>query len=264
MRRTRRGAGLLIVAIFTAVIVGLTAVSIAKVNHAAFSGYDSGRIILQAQQYAEAEAAVVKATAYEDLVAHRRVDIKNSDDYEAEVTLSAEFDYTDSLKAKIATVNIYRHGESAPRFSLQSIKTSVETEQSSGVPIGTIIAWPSTIAPTEGGTWLLCNGGSFSVLGKSTLPNLNTRFLEGTIDAPGTTKNAGLPDIQGRASFQPHGSTLNGAFSSGSDGYGISGGGSKFYGGCTQFKASSSNSIYGASTTVQPASYLVRFYIKAS
>ena len=273
VRRTRRGAGLLIVAIFTAVIVGWTAVSIAKVNQAAFSGYDNGRIILQAQQYAEAEAAVVKATAYEDLVAHRRADIKNSDDYEAEVTLSAEFDYTDSLKAKTATVNIYRHGESAPRFSLQSIKTSVETEQSSGVPIGTIIAWPSTIAPKEGGTWLLCNGGSFSsgiypqlyaVLGKSTLPNLDTRFLEGTIDTPGTMKNAGLPDIQGRASFQPHGSTLNGAFSSGSGGYGISGGGSKFYGGCTQFKASSSNSIYGASTTVQPASYLVRFYIKAS
>ena len=87
----------IIVAIFTAVIVGLTAVSIAKVNQAAFSGYDNGRIILQAQQYAEAEAAVVKATAYEDLVAHRRADIKNSDDYEAEVTLSAEFDYTDSL-----------------------------------------------------------------------------------------------------------------------------------------------------------------------
>ena len=30
------------------------------------------------------------------------------------------------------------------------------------------------------------------------------------------------------------------------------------------FNASKSNSIYGASTTVQPASYLVRYYIKAS
>ena len=274
MRAGRKGAGLLTVAIFTAVLVSLTAVSIVKVNQAAFSGYDNGRIILQAQQYAEAEAAVVKATAYDDLVAYGRAGIKNSDDYEAEVVISAEFDYTDSLKAKTATVNIYRRGESVPRFSLQAIKTSVETEQSgSGVPIGTIIAWPSTIAPAEGGIWLLCNGGSFSsgtypqlyaVLGKSTLPNLDTRFLEGTVDTPGTTKNAGLPDIQGRASFQPHGSTLNGAFTSGSGGSGISGGGSKFYGGCTQFKASSSNSIYGASTTVQPASYLVRFYIKAS
>ena len=268
------GYGLLIIAIVTAMMVALISLSVTKLNQSAFAGINNSKIMLQAQQYAETEAQIIKATDYSNLIAHGKTQIQNSKGYYSEIILNGETNYSESIKQRVVSINIYKDGEFVPRYSLNTIKVSEEAQSpAGGVPVGTIIAWPSSSAPSEGGTWLLCNGDSFSsstypqlyaVLGKTTLPNLNARFLEGTTGTPGSTKSAGLPDIQGRASFQPHGSTLNGAFTSGSGGSGISGGGSKFYGGCTQFKASSYNSIYGASTTVQPASYTVRYYVKAA
>ena len=259
------------VALITSVLTSATALSLAKISQGSLNSVNASKVSTQSEQYALGQAAILKATNYSDLAAQSRQVIQNSNGYESEVSLSDETEISTGVNQRFATVRIYRTGETLPRATLVVPKTDAEAEASSGgVPVGTIIAWASTTAPTEGGTWLLCNGQDCSAfpalvaLIGNTVPSLNGRFLEGTTGTPRTTKAAGLPDIQGRASFQPHGSTLNGAFSSGSGGYGISGGGSKFYGGCTQFKASSYNSIYGASTTVQPPSYLVRYYIKAA
>jgi len=145
------------------------------------------------------------------------------------------------------------------------------------VPIGSIISYAANSAPTG---YLICNGAAVSRTtyknlfdkigtlygsgdGSTTfnLPNLTDKFIQGSGTA-GNIKAAGLPNITGRASFQPHSSTLNGAFSSGSGGSGVAGGGSGFWSGCTQFDASKSNSIYGASTTVQPPAVTMRFYIR--
>lgn len=254
----------------TSVLTSAVALSLAKVSQGSIHSVKATQLATQSEQYALGQAAILKATNYDDLAAQSRQVIQNSNGYEYAVSLSGETELSTGVKQRLATVRVYKTGEALPRATLVVPKTDVEVQASGGVPIGTIIAWASTTAPTEGGTWLLCNGQSCSAYPKlvaligSTVPSLNGRFLEGTTGTPRTTKDAGLPDIQGRASFQPHGNTLNGAFSSGSGGYGISGGGSKFYGGCTQFKASSYNSIYGKATTVQPASYLVRYYIKAA
>ena len=53
---------------------------------------------------------------------------------------------------------MYLKDEARPRASLKVLRTSVE--QSAGVPIGSILPWPSNVLPKEGGTWLLCNGQS--------------------------------------------------------------------------------------------------------
>ena len=266
-RQKYRGSGLLIMAIVSAAIVGLTAVSLAKVNHLAFNGLNASQIALQAQQYADAEAAILKATAYTDLTAHNRADIQNSNGYQSEITLSAESNYSDSIKQKTATIKIYRNGETNPRCTLNLLKLSVEQQQSGGVPVGTIIAWPGSNAPTENGTWLLCNGQSAAAYPQlkaivgSTVPNLNGRFLEGTTGSPRSFKEAGLPDIQGTfaggddlkptGAFREYWAVGNQDGGSGTD-WGMN------------FKASNWNSIYGRSSTVQPASYTVRYYIKAA
>ena len=158
-----------------------------------------------------------------------------------------------------------------------------------GVPVGTIIAWPFNTAPNEYGTWLLCDGSVYSAatypklyaLSKSaTLPNLRDRFLQGSTIA-GKFVEPGLPNITGTIrenepgidqqfftenvkanSFEGAFCNLYGTYSvrafTGPDGWG-----------CeapmdVSFDASRSNAIYGASTTVQPSSYTVRYYIKAA
>lgn len=158
-----------------------------------------------------------------------------------------------------------------------------------GVLVGTIIAWPFNTVPTEYGIWLLCDGSAYSVaaypklyaLSKSvTLPDLCDRFLQGSTIA-GKLVEAGLPNITGSISTSDPSidhqffsenikhETFEGAFCNllgtysvraftGPDGWG-----------ClapkdVSFDASRLNAIYGASTTVQPASYTVRYYIKAA
>ena len=274
IRGLKRGNALLIVSIITAVLVALVSVSVTKLNQTAYSGINNTKIVLQAQQYAESEAAIIKATDYSDITAHGKAVIKNSNGYLSEVVLSAESNYSESIKQRVVSVNIYREGESLPRFSLDVLKTSVGVKaEPSGVPIGTIITWISTTAPTEGGTWLLCNGQSCSAYPKlsaligSTVPNLEARFLEGTTGTPRTFKDAGLPNITGRlrrftgweGDYQPEGafyfSANNGSHSPGSDDYSSPD---------FSFDASRSSAVYGKSTTVQPASYTVRYYIKAA
>ena len=259
-------------AIVSAAIVGLTAVSLAKVNHIAFNGLNSSQIALQAQQYADAEASIIKATAYKDLKAHAKTTIQNSNGYQSEVSLSNESDYSDTIKQKTATIKIYRNGENNPRATLNLLKLSVEQQQSGGgVPVGTIIAWPGSNHPTEGGTWLLCNGQSAAAYPKlraivgNTVPSLGGRFLEGTTGNPRSYKEAGLPNITGWFD----GNTDDGdqhkqkAFYTKQHG-GIGSNGDGHAGGLIGFDASRSSAVYGKSTTVQPASYTVRYYIKAA
>ena len=96
------------------------------------------------------------------------------------------------------------------------------------------------------------------------IPNYNVtgRFLQPGADA-GTQISAGLPNITGTiyTSTVNSAGSANGAFkkSAWSSGTNESPGGT---GNCFSFDASNSNSIYGSSTTVQPASQLVHICIK--
>ena len=82
----------------------------------------------------------------------------------------------------------------------------VDVELGGGVPVGTIIAWPFNSVPTSSGTWLLCDGSTFSstqypklyaLAGFNVLPDLRGRFLQGS-STSGNTVEAGLPNISGR------------------------------------------------------------------
>ena len=177
---------MLVVAVVSAIIIALMALSTAKINQAAFNGLTSSKIALQAQQYAAAEADLLQATDYDDLdnAAHGREQILNSSDFESEVVLSDESDYSDEIKQRTGTIRIYRENENLPRYTLDTILLSVR-QQVSGVPIGTVITWPSARNP-EDGTWLECNGQScaaypqlVAVLGKSTVPDYRGVFLRG-------------------------------------------------------------------------------------
>lgn len=272
---SRKGSALMMVTVVASAVMSGLALTTAKISQSAISGMNALKTSTQAEQYARAEADIIRATAYTDLAAKSKADISNSNGYKREIILSDESNYSESIKQRDATVIIYYGNEALPRYSLKIKKTSVEASGGGGVPVGTIIAWASSTAPTEGGTWLLCNGQScsaypqLSALIGNTVPSLNGRFLEGTTGTPRSTKEAGLPNITGNlqqayvypGSVSGYGS---GALSWGAKGVTWGGGGGDYPKYTISFDASKSNAIYGKASTVQPASYLVRYYIKAA
>ena len=258
---------MLIGIVVSSVIAGAVSLAVVKMNQNFYGSLSSASISIQAQSYAQSEGERLRHCPYNQLAGMVREGIDGSDNYEREVLLSAETS-SGSISERTATVNIYRVGESLPRSSLQVIRSTAEV-QSSGVPIGTIIAWPGSNPPTEGGTWLLCNGQSAAVYPQlkaivgSTVPNLNGRFLEGTIGTPRSFKEAGLPNITGQFDGNVNdGLSKTGSFYVLSSNISGSDGGKG--GGYIGFNASRCSAIYGKSSTVQPASYTVRYYIKAT
>lgn len=139
-------------------------------------------------------------------------------------------------------------------------------------PIGTIIAYAGKKTPPN---WLFCDGSTFSqteypelydVLETNILPKLDdNRFLEGD-DEPKITRVPGLPAITGQyttCSETDDVSSPSGAFynvNMSSKGMNTQG---DYDNPRMGFDAGRCSSIYGASTTVQPKSYSVRYLIRA-
>ena len=173
---------------------------------------------------------------------------------------------------------------------------AVITDGSAKFRVRTVFQMPAgAVLPFAGNTipkgWLLCNGQAvsrtdydelFSVIGTTygtgdgsttfNLPNLVDKFVEGG-STSGTVKSAGLPNITGYFQHQ----AVPGQERSASDAmymksyekvvaglntgnaWNASGVGAAAFG----FDASKSNSIYGASTTVQPPAIVMKYIIKA-
>lgn len=153
------------------------------------------------------------------------------------------------------------------------------------VPVGVVQAFAGTTTPQG---WLLCDGSAvsrtdyadlYAVIGDTygagdgsttfNLPNLVDKFVEGSATS-GTVKSAGLPNITGTANFRKFntGDPMfypNGVFATEDISSALStpsSSGSTKPAQQLKFNASSSNSIYGNSTTVQPPALTMQYIIK--
>lgn len=125
------------------------------------------------------------------------------------------------------------------------------------LPIGTILPYVGDLANIPSG-WHLCDGSNGT-------PNLSGRFLEGVTSGVQQWHDAGLPDIYGE--FNGAAGTVgwsNGAFAAIGDNEALVHIGDGRYKDFRRynFLASRSNSIYGRSGTVQPASYTVYYIMR--
>lgn len=180
------GAAMLVNVMIACVIMGMMASSVAIVQSSYFSSLNAGRAELEAQQWAEIKADVVKLTGYDNIVDQSRKVIDGSTEWEDEVQVGAEQTISADNKQKIVTVNIYKTGDSAARFSLK-VPLSTQGSGNSGVPIGTVIIWSTWANPdVNSGVWLDCNGQwvnptlypKLAVL-MSNVPNYQGVFLRG-------------------------------------------------------------------------------------
>lgn len=279
------GSAILAVVIVLAIMTSMMGLASAKMSQASLSSTSTNQIATKANSIANSDAELVRATAYNDLSAKTRQTVPDTG-FQHEVTLGNESDYSKGIKQRTVTILIYKGNEFTPRVSLPVTRYSTEKEFS-GVPIGTVIAWAGSKAPTTNGTWLECNGQSCAaypaltaVLGKSTVPDYRGRFLE-TDTTVGTVKEAGLPNITGilgsdslanNGSSEPITSAdehFSGAFRAVNFQYYYvgtyyTGKAGNWAPGSILFDASLSSPIYGGSTTVQVASVTVRRFIKAA
>lgn len=206
----RSGSALLAVVLVLAVVSSVLSIGTAKITQAAINSTGSNKATLQAQQFASSEADLIKSIGYTDLTAQSRADISDSG-FQREVILSDESDYSEQIKQKTATINVYKGSESLPRSTIKLTRYSVE-QKASGVPVGTVITWASANNPNENGTWLECNGQSCTaypelvrVLGFNTVPDYRGVFLRGlgsvTSTHYGTVQHQsnGLGELQGDA-----------------------------------------------------------------
>ena len=271
-----KGSAALACVIVFALVSSMLGLSTAKVTQAAMNGTSSNQISAEAAQIAQSDAELLRSVSYQDVAPSSRKAVEGTP-FQHEMTVSSESDYNSSVKQKTVTIKVFKGAETNPRSELRLTRYSVE-QTSSGVPIGTIIAWASLHDPTDG-VWLECDGRTCSeylelcgVLGTSTVPDFRNRFLEGST-TPRTVLEAGLPEISGTFGNHGHdqdgdngrgGKRTSGAFkiiqswcrpSAGRDSNG---------GNTVLFQASLSNSIYGRSSTVQPPAVTVRYLIKAA
>ena len=205
----KRGSGIIILIITIAMLSSIIALSTAQISNVMFNSLKSSSIAMQAQQYSENKANILKATTYSNLAAQNKHEIQNTK-FSDEVILGEEVD-NEAYLSRTATINVYYNSESLPRVSLAVLRTNVPS--SAGVPIGTIIAWPTDTLPTDG-VWLNCNGQSTAdypllaaVVGAN-VPDYRGVFLRGAgevtlnkithaSDALGITQEDAIRNISG-------------------------------------------------------------------
>lgn len=120
-------AGSIMVSAILAIFVWIgIAQSMAIIANSGFKSIKSGRTAIQAQQYADISIDRLKNINYDELDtagAHTRAVISglSTTDWEDEVTIGAESTIagSDDAKQRIATVNVYKVGDTLPRYTVE-------------------------------------------------------------------------------------------------------------------------------------------------
>ena len=216
MQRKVQGSSLIIVSLMVAFILTALGVNAARLQQSILSATNSNITALQAYQYAESKADIVRVTKYNSLLAQTKTDIQNSN-YQDEVLISEENNVNDHLERTV-TVNVYLKGELLPRASVKLVRTSLEA---SDIPDGSIIPWYGNLAEIPDG-WYLCDGTNGT-------PDLRDRFIVGA------GRNYNLEDVGGadevtlEANEQPSHYHFFGWNSSDNTGYFLSFGNARYW-----------------------------------
>ena len=176
---------MLIIAFVFCIITSIASLSMAQMSTGLFTSVRINAQNIQANEYAQTKAGLLRAKAYNDLTGQNKQAIASTD-YSDQVRILEESGDTDSLlRYKKIAVDVFYRKETTPLVTLKLTRSIWST---SGCPIGTIIAWPNSYLPSDGGTWLSCSGNLFdkkvypelaAILGSNKTPNCRGRYLRG-------------------------------------------------------------------------------------
>ena len=214
IKKKRKGFFLLQTAL-AMIVIGMLAHSLFTIYSGQFSMIQASRTAFQAQQYAEVDANVLQLVDYDDVddYVHIRQPIDVSKiitaaGWEDEISITPEtvVDVAQNTRQRIATVKIYKTGDTLARYS---VEVPLSTKGRGGYPVGSIIAWPLASAPlgVDAENWLECNGqtvnvGKYPKLAKlmSAVPDYRGIFLRGlggNSSTLGSTQGDAIRNITG-------------------------------------------------------------------
>ena len=214
-----KGSDSMLVAIITCALISFMSVGLSRMHGASFRSLVASETTAQAQHFAKSKMDYLVFRGYNNLATQSKTNIANSNFKDA-VALGTVSTDSSGVSKRTVTVSVYNGDETLPRATLQHVFYSNDAdlyvrndnsptnsisvgyngislvakvdgnsvELGGGVPIGTVITWPVSTAPSEKGTWLECNGQSFdsskypklySVLGSNKVPNYQGMFLRG-------------------------------------------------------------------------------------
>lgn len=181
------------------------------------------------------------------------------------------------LRADIIPIDSALSDTSTNGVQNKIIKAAIQAVANVCYQVGDIRLYAGTDVPNG---WFRCDGSTvanmqtnypklYAVLGTNVLPNYSGRVPLGTTTEVNQIVSAGLPDVQGIATYVAlvgDWATFSGAFGSSTQSEkttNVAGNEHEWSSiGTLRFSASASNSIYGASTTVTPPSVKCAFLIK--
>ena len=183
MKNKLKGSSLIILAVVGSVLLSTIAFSAAQLSGVIFNSLGINKVAMQAHEFAQSKAEAVRLTKYLDLATENKHNIDGTDYYQ-EVLIGEETPYngSDDVTQKAVKINVYHKLDATPVVSLDVARTSVN--QSSGVPIGTIIIWGAENNPADG-VWLDCDGQSTAAYPElaavygETVPDYQGMFLRG-------------------------------------------------------------------------------------
>lgn len=289
-----KGSAILVLTVVTATMISAIALSLVKLNSAATSTVMTNKTQVQAQQYALAEASLVRAMRYAELSTNdyftringRPEPISGSNFFKV-VTIGGETNFSGSASIKQRTVNIKIYQNSDTTDPIIDLDVPRYNRERDYMPVGAIVAWAGSGVPSDtNGKWLECNGSAinsaYSEVRKASVnynttntPNFNGRYLVGTSSTRDvcSTLDDNLPNITGAVSLgyvvdvSGSGSSASGPFKVGTDGTALSMNSSGTVGTASRpllkFDASWANSIYSNENVVRPKSTKIRYFIKA-
>ena len=184
----KKHGDMLLSAVLSALVFIMLAGSFFTLFSGQFTRIQAGRTAMQAEQYAEIDTNTLRLLSYDDLDskgAHARqgiTSVADADGWQDEIVVGAEktIDVTTESKQRIATIKIYKTGDTLSRYSLQVPLSSQGSGDS--IPVGTII-WFAAETPPSG--FIECNGQSTAghpklvIVVGSNVPDLRGEFIRG-------------------------------------------------------------------------------------
>lgn len=167
-RKGFAAGGLLVQLLIYCMIAGVITTSLVTLQSSNYSSLAAGRVELEAQQWADIRANIVRAIGFDSIQSQPRKPIDGSDNvWEDEVIVGPEQTIAPDHKQKIVTVKVYKTGDSIEKFALKVPLSS----QESSIRKGMILVWSGSLNDIPFG-WKLCDGNNGT-------PDLRDKFILG-------------------------------------------------------------------------------------
>lgn len=125
--RKFKGAAL-VAAIISAAVISVLGLGVTKIYSSALTAMSFSKVVTRAEQYAKAQAGLIRTTEYAMLQDVAKTDITGTN-FKYQITKGAETAYNSEINQRKMLVSIYHKDESVPIYTLDVVRYSQDMNQ---------------------------------------------------------------------------------------------------------------------------------------